>query len=113
MPTVPDHGVPEKRSKIYEQANDLHVVARVVYASSAHQYAYADADFTTKINALTLVDMFTKGMIIVDGAEKYKPVSVAVTSGVATVTYVKADATTATTAVLATLVSEEFHQAGD
>lgn len=99
--------------KIFEHANDLHVVARVVYASSAHQYAYADADFTTKINAATLANMFMKGMIIVDGAEQYKPVSVAVTAGVATVTYVKADATTATTAVLATLVSEEFHQSGD
>ena len=99
--------------KIFEHADDLHVVARVAYASSAHQYAYANADFSTKIKAATLVDMFAKGMIIVDGAEKYKPVSVAVTSGVAKVTYVKADATTATTAVLATLVSEEFHQAGD
>ena len=99
--------------KIFERADDVHVAARVVYASSAHQYAYADANFTTKINAATLADMFMKGMIIVDGTEQYKPVSIIVTSGVATVTYVKADETTATTAVLATLVSEEFHQSGD
>ena len=103
MPTVFNN----HNNKIFECVEDLHVAARVAYASSAHEYAYANADFSTKINAATLVDMFAKGMIIVDGAKQYKPVSIAVDSGVATVTYVKADATTATTAVLATLVSGE------
>ena len=47
-------------------------------------------------------------MVIVDGDVEYKPVSFSIVETVGTVTYVKTDDTTATTAVLATLVSSEY-----
>lgn len=94
--------------RIYEQAKDQHVVAVKVYVKANDAYAYSNSGKTTKITAAVLQDMFNKGMIIIDGGNTYIPVKLNVTSGVAVVTYVKADATTATTAVLATLASEEY-----
>lgn len=93
---------------IFEHSNDLHVVARKVYVKVGDAYAYSDSAKTKKIDTDTLTEVFVKGCVIVDGTKQYKPVSLDVTSGVATLTYVKADTTTATTAVLATLASEEY-----
>ena len=95
-------------NKIYEDAVDLNVVARLVYKKTNDAYAYADSAKTVKIDAATLVDVFTKGMLIVDGVNRYIPTALAVVNGVATVTYVTANAGTATTAVLATLASKEY-----
>lgn len=94
--------------KIFEHSNDLHVVARLIYAKASDSYAYADSAKTEKIDCATLTDLFVKGVMIVDGNNRYKPTGLLVNAGVATVTYVKADTTTATTAVLATMASKEY-----
>jgi hypothetical protein len=91
--------------KIYNKSVDVHVSARLMYKKTGDAYAYADSAKTVKINAATLTDMFEKGAIIVDDAVEYAPISLGVVEGVATITYVKTDGTTATTAVLATLIS--------
>lgn len=95
-------------NKIYEDAVDLHVVTRLIYKKADDVYAYEDSATTVKIDAATLVDAFTKGALVVDGDNHYKPTALAIADGVATITYVTADDTTATTAVLATLASEEY-----
>ncbi len=94
--------------KIYEHADDLHVRATYIYAKASDVYAYSDSAKTKKIDAKTLKDLFQKGAIIVDTGAEYKPVSYSVASGVGTITYVKANTTTATTAVLTTLKSSEY-----
>ena len=94
--------------KIFEDAKDVHVRATMVYVKANDAYAYADAAKTVKIPHAVLKDMYYKGMVIVDGAVEYKPVSYKTASGVGTLTYVKTDGTTATTAVLATLASSEY-----
>ena len=94
--------------KIYEHSNDLHVRNTKVYVKNADPYAYADSANTIKIDAATLKDLFQKGAIVVDGDVEYKPVSFGIAAGVGTLTYVKPDAVTATTAVLTTLKSSEY-----
>lgn len=96
-------------AKIYEKYSDLHVSGVMVYKKATDAYAYLDSDKTVKIDAVSLKDIFEKGvMVIVDGDVMYKPVSFSIVETVGTVTYVKTDDTTATTAVLATLVSSEY-----
>lgn len=75
--------------KIYMNASDVHVATRQVYAKASDAYAYADAEYTTKISADELHDAFIKGMIIVDAGVEYKPTSCKVASDVATISYVK------------------------
>lgn len=94
--------------KIYEDYKDQHVVAVYVYKKVGDTYAYADSAKTVKIEAATLKDLFQKGIIIVDGTIEYKPVSFGIANSIGTLTYVKTDGTTATTAVLGTLVSKEY-----
>lgn len=95
-------------NKIYEKYSDLHVSGVMVYKKTGDTYAYSDSDKTVKIDAVSLKDIFEKGvMVIVDGDVEYKPVSFSIAETVGAVTYVKTDDTTATTAVLATLVSSE------
>lgn len=92
--------------EIFEHADDLHVRARYIYKKSADTKAYLDSATTKTASLAVLKDMFEKGvMIIVDTSVEYRPVSFKVVSGTGTVTYVKTDGTTATTAVLATLTS--------
>lgn len=93
---------------IYEQGKDLHVRGTYIYAKTGDSYAYLNSGKTEKIDAATLKDLFLKGAVIVDGDVQYKPVSFGIASTVGSVTYVKANTTTATTADLATLKSEEY-----
>ena len=93
---------------IFENANDQHIRGTYVYAKANDAYAYANAGKTVKINAATLEELFLRGIIVISGTSQYVPTSLKVASGVATITYVTADGTTATTAVLATLASEEY-----
>lgn len=95
-------------AKIYEKAKDVHVRATYVYKKSGDAYAYVDAAKTTKIDAEDLQELFRKGCLIIDSDVEYKPVSYDITSEVGTITYVKTDTNTATTAVLATLKSSEY-----
>lgn len=95
--------------KIYEKYSDLHVSGVMVYKKAGDTYAYLDSGKTVKIDAVSLKDLFEKGvMVIIDGDVEYKPVSFSMVETVGTVTYVKTDDATATTAVLTTLVSSEY-----
>lgn len=94
--------------KIYEDAKDLHVRGIYIYKKANDDYAYSDSAKTEKIDSATLKDLFLKGAIIVDTGVYYQPVSYGIASTVGTITYTKADTTTATTAVLATLKSKEY-----
>lgn len=96
-------------NKVYEKSVDLHVRKTLVYVKNGDTYAYADAACTTKISESVLADLFVKGVVIIDTTGiKYTPTSYKVAAGVGTLTYVKADGTTPTVAVLALLHSEEF-----
>lgn len=97
-----------KGNKIYEDESDLHIRGVKIYAkSTADGYAYSDSACTKKMKAEELVNLFNTNVVnIVDGNVTYKAVSLSVVSEVATLTYVKADTSTATTAVLTTLRSE-------
>lgn len=95
-------------SKVYEKYEDLHVRKTYVYAKADDVYAYANADKTVKISSDDLKDLFLKGVVIVDGTTEYSPTSYVISSKVGTITYVKADSTTASTAVLTTLKSKEY-----
>jgi hypothetical protein len=99
-------------SKVYERYEDLHVRKTYVYAKANDPYAYADPDKTVKIASDDLRDLFLKGVVIVDGTTEYSPTSYAESSKVGTITYVKADTTTASTAVLTTLKSKEYTAGG-
>ena len=59
-------------------------------------YAYADPDKTVKISSDDLRNLFLKGAVILDGTTEYLPTSYVISSKVGTMTYVKADTTTAT-----------------
>lgn len=93
--------------KITKRFDNVYDVAGIVYTKASDAYAYADKKCTTKILTADLQDAFRNGLIIVDAASgiEYRPVSCAVASNVATVTYVTTDSTTATTAKLATVKS--------
>ena len=94
---------------IYEkQYDDQFVRKTFIYAKNADAYAYADSATTVKIDAATLEDLFQMGAIVVAGGVQYEPTSFELKTGVGTITYVKADGTTPTTAVLATLKSSEY-----
>lgn len=93
---------------IYEKSKDLHIRKTYVYAKNGDAYAYGNVATTEKIDAATLKDLFLMGMVIVDGGVEYTPTSFEMESTVGIVTYVKADGTTPTTAVLAVLKSSEF-----
>lgn len=94
---------------VYEkQYDDQFVRKTYIYAKSEDAYAYSDAETTVKIDAATLEDLFQMGAIIVAGGVQYEPTSFELKTGVGTITYVTADGTTATTAVLATLKSSEY-----
>ncbi len=93
--------------KIFEHSDDLHVVARVIYAKTGDTKAYADEKHTQTINASTLSDLFVKGCLIVNGENTYKPIAMNQKNNVTTITYVTASPSAASTAVLATLISTE------
>jgi hypothetical protein len=94
--------------RVYEKYEDQHVRNTFVYAKDNDAYAYTDSGKTVKIDSESLKELFEKGIIVVDGTAEYKAVSFSVVDGVATLTYVKTDGTTPTTAVLATLKSSEY-----
>jgi hypothetical protein len=88
--------------RIYEDANDQHIVGTFVYVKTGK--AYSDTDCKVGVPAEMLKDLFYKGAVIVDNKKEYKPVAMNEASGTVTLTYVTAD-TTPTTAKLATVQS--------
>lgn len=91
--------------KIYEHANDIHVRAIVVYAVNSDGKAYKDSTGTEQFKNSELKNAFEKGCVINISGALYIPVNYYEKTKVGTITYVKADTSTATTAVLGTLVS--------
>lgn len=90
--------------RIFHHGDTMYEAATKVYAKS-DGYAYYESDCKTKVPADVLEDLFVRGLIIVDTGVMYKPVSFKVASKVATVTYVKTNSSTSTTADLATVKS--------
>lgn len=91
---------------IYEDAKDLHIRGTYIYKKTSETKAYADAAFTQQLTTSELKEIYMKGAVIDVAGVLYKPVALKIASNIATVTYVTADTTTATTAVLATLTSK-------
>lgn len=91
--------------RIFDDAKDLHVRATYIYGKASDTAAYMNADCTEKYKTSELKDVFEKGAVIVIGTDYFKPLNFVVKNGVGSVTYVSADKTTATTAVLGTLSS--------
>lgn len=89
-----------EKNHVYNDSKDQHVAATFVYVKTAK--AYADEACTVQLKTSELQDLFLKGAVIVDASVFYKPISLKIASGVATVTYAKTNTTTATQAELAT-----------
>ena len=87
--------------RIYEDANDQHIVGTFIYVKTGK--AYSDTDCKVGVTAEMLKDLYYKGVVIVDNKKEYKPVAMNEASGTVTLTYVTAD--TPTTAKLATVQS--------
>ena len=91
--------------RIFHHDDTMYEAATKVYAKT-DGYAYLEKDYKTKVSAAVLEDLFVRGLIIVDATGvMYKPISLKVASDVATVTYATTDASTVTTAKLATVKS--------
>lgn len=91
--------------KILFNHMDVNVAGTYVYVDSGA--AYEDSDCEKAFNTEDLKNVFLKGAVIIDSDGMYKPVNFALNDGVGVLTYVKADTTTATTAVLATVTAVE------
>lgn len=94
--------------KIFDDADDKNVRKIKLYAKASDAYAYSDAECKNKVDAAAMQKAFKVGAVIVLAGVEYLPVAMEVKSGVATMTYVTADTTTSTTAVLATVASKEY-----
>ena len=89
-------------NKIFEQSKDLHVSASVIYGK-ADGKAYADEACTVQMTTAELKEAVIKRAIIQIGTDIFVPVAFTVVSKAGTVRYVKPNATTATSADIASL----------
>lgn len=84
-------------SNIYNDAVDVNVAARLVYAKASGNALTHDAAGEQKVYTDELKDMYLKGMVIlVNNADYMKPVSYSESAGVGTVVCVKGTGSTAT-----------------
>lgn len=97
--------------RIFIDSKDQNIAKYILFADDT--YVYVDKNKTKKATAKIVSDVFVKGCFIdVDGI-KYIPVSITHTEAVGsdveyeTITYLKADSVTPTTAVLATVRSTD------
>lgn len=91
--------------RVFHHDDSMYVAANKVYTKD-DGVAYSDAECKVSINAETLEKLFLEGMVVVVDGASYRPVSCKVASNIATVTYVTADSSAATTAKLATVKSK-------
>lgn len=92
--------------RIFHHDDTMYEAATKVYAKS-DGYAYEDSKCTVKILPEVLENLFYRGLIVVDSAGvMYRPVSCKIAAKVVTITYATADASTPTTAKLATVKAE-------
>lgn len=91
--------------KILFDSVDVNVAGTYVYVSEG--IAYKDAEGKLAFTTAALKNVFLKGAVIVDGDLIYKPISFGLADDTGVLTYVTADTTTATTAVLATVSADD------
>lgn len=90
--------------RISMRAEDKNYAAKIIYKKSGETYAYADKDYTTKLTTSELKNYFLKGAVIFLGTDSYaKPVGFGVSESVGYVEYIVPNATTTTSADIATL----------
>lgn len=93
---------------IYENFNDVHVRLRKIYVKASDEYAYADEKFTATIKATELLDLFHKGVVIVDASgNEYVPVKGVLTSDVTTLTYLTVTTSNSSTTIAAATVESK------
>ena len=93
-------------TKIYEDANEQHVRAILIYKKTSETKAYVDAAFTTQYTTSDLKNAFIKGAVIVlEDGSLVKPVKYAESSSVGSVSYITPNGTTATSADIAALAA--------
>lgn len=96
--------------RIYHHDDTMYVAATKIYVKSGDTYAYADSAKKEKIKAEVLQDLFHEGLVVVDGTTEYVPVSFDLTSGVASLTYIKSvkGSGSTLTATPTVIYSEEY-----
>lgn len=91
--------------RIYNRAEDKNSANIIVYGKASDNKAYSDAECTMQCTTSELVNAFMKGCIVAIGSDSmYYPVSLSISSKIATLTYAKAGSTSGSAAT-ATLVS--------
>ena len=90
-------------NRIFDDAQDVHVRATYTYNNGSDTKLYVDPDCAPQITTSELTELFNKGMNVLIYDVQSKPESFTVDAGAASVTIVKADSGTATTAVLTVL----------
>ena len=90
-------------NKIFEQSKDLHVSASVIYGKSGDTKAYADEACTVQMTTAELKEAVIKRAIIQIGTDIFIPIAFTVVSKAGTVRYIKPNASTATSADIASL----------
>lgn len=91
--------------RIYNRAEDKNSANIIVYGKASDTKAYSDAACTMQCTTSELVNAFMKGCIVAIGSDSmYYPVSLSISSNIATLTYVKAGSSSGSAAT-ATLVS--------
>lgn len=77
--------------KVYASPDEVYVRATYIYKKNNETKAYADGKFTRQLTTSELKDIFINGAVIQASNVLYKPVSLKITAGVATITYVTAE----------------------
>lgn len=91
--------------RIYNRAEDKNSANIIVYGKASDTKAYSDEACTMQCTTSELKNAFMKGCIVAIGSDSmYYPVSLSISSKVATLTYAKAGSTSGSAAT-ATLVS--------
>jgi hypothetical protein len=63
--------------KIFQDANDVHVTAVVVYGKAANSKLYEEAAYTNQVAQSVVEDAFLKGVLLVKvGDDFFRPVKV-------------------------------------
>lgn len=93
-------------TKVYEDANDQHVRAFMIYKKTGQTKAYVDSALTEQFVTSKLKEIFIKGALIkLEDGTLVKPIKYAESSSVGSVYYIVPNGTTATSADIASLAA--------
>lgn len=82
--------------KISAKYDEKFVKGAVLYYKSADSILYYESAFTNKVSKADLVNLFKKGLVIVnDGTDLVRPVKLSVSTNYAAVSYVNVASSTA------------------